>query len=76
MNTLQHLQILLPQSKFEAISDTVSVAAIASPGWLPYLRAASEEVSLVLPLAGLFLILVNIVARILITRKILRKDDK
>jgi hypothetical protein len=63
----------LPQTKAETVADMVGTVAIVSPWWLPYLKTASEEASFLLPIGGLILIAVNVVARILITRKALRK---
>ena len=43
---------LIPQSKFEMVTDTASVVAIASPWWLPLLKETSEIAAFVLPILG------------------------
>jgi len=73
MSNYQVLLAYLPQTKAETVADIAGGVAIVSPWWLPYLKAASEDASLFLPIGGLILIAVNVVARILITRKALRK---
>lgn len=74
MSDLNNLWAYLPQTKTEAVADVIGASAITSGWWLPYLKAASEEANLLLPLAGLFLVIVNVVARILITRSTLKRS--
>jgi hypothetical protein len=52
MSDLHNLPNVLPQSKFEMVTDTASVVAIASPWWLPYLKETSEIAALLLPIFG------------------------
>lgn len=52
MSDLHDLPNILPQSKFEMITDTASVAAIASPWWLPVLKTTSEISAIMLPILG------------------------
>ena len=52
MSEIQNLQHLLPHTKFEMITDTASLVAIASPWWLPLLKQTSEIAALVLPIMG------------------------
>ena len=57
-------------SKLEAAT---AGAAISAPWWLPYIREFSDVATyFLIPLGGLTLVVVQIVARILITRKALR----
>jgi hypothetical protein len=51
---------LLPQSKFEMVTDTASVVAIVSPWWLPYLKETSEIAGYVLPIAGVLWLVTQI----------------
>jgi len=71
-----YLQIILPHSKVEALTDTVAMSAMASPLWLPWLKDVSEISGILLPTAGLIWIIVQIVVKILVTRKSLRDEDK
>jgi hypothetical protein len=43
---------MLPDGKFEWITDTASVVAIASPWWLPLLKETSEVAAYILPILG------------------------
>jgi len=52
MTDFHHLSTLIPQSKFEMVTDTASVVAIASPWWLPLLKETSEIAAFVLPILG------------------------
>jgi hypothetical protein len=74
--TLLFLEILLPRTKVEAFTDTVAVAAAVSPTWLPWIRDISEVTGYMLPIAGLVWIIVQIVVKILITRKTLRDENR
>lgn len=47
-----YLSTLLPDGKFEMVTDTASVVAIASPWWLPILKESSEVAAYVLPILG------------------------
>ena len=76
MSHFPYLQNIVPQSKMETLTDITAGVAVASPWWLPYLKFASEEAALLLAPAGLLWFLVQIIAKILITRKILRHDGK
>ena len=76
MSHFHYLSNIIPQSRMETATDVVAGAAMTSPWWLPYLKAASEEASLLLPLAGLILVIINAIARILVTRKALRDGRK
>lgn len=60
MIDLQHLQQFLPQNKFELVSDTISVAALGSPVWLPWLKEMSEIAALWLPILGAVWLLTQI----------------
>jgi hypothetical protein len=59
MNDL-HFHDLLPQGKFEIVTDTTSVVALASPWWLPWLKEMSELAALWLPILGAVWIIVQI----------------
>jgi hypothetical protein len=52
MSDFHHITNLIPQSKFEMVTDTASVVAIASPWWLPLLKETSEVAAYVLPILG------------------------
>ena len=52
MNDLSSLSHYFPEGKFETVSDTVSVVAIASPWWLPFLKETSDVAAYVLPVLG------------------------
>lgn len=52
MSDLHELQALIPQTKFEMVTDTASIVAIVSPWWIPWLREASEIAAYVLPILG------------------------
>lgn len=60
MSDLHAIQALIPQSKFEMVTDTASVVAIASPWWLPLLKEASEVAAFVLPILGVFWLVTQI----------------
>jgi hypothetical protein len=51
---------MLPQGKFELITDTTSIVALASPWWLPWLKELSELAALWLPILGAIWIVVQI----------------
>jgi hypothetical protein len=51
---------LIPQSKFEMITDTGAVAAAASPWWLPWLKTISDDAALILPILGVAWLLLQI----------------
>lgn len=72
MSHFHYLQNIVPQSRMETITDVAAVSAIASPWWLPYLKFASEEAGLLLAPAGVLWFVVQIVAKIMVTRKQLR----
>lgn len=46
-------------------TNTLSVAAIASPAWLPSVETVSTQAALWLPIAGIFWIGVQVIARII-----------
>lgn len=75
MSHFHYLSNIVPQSKMETVADVAAVSAVASPWWLPYLKAASEDSALLLAPAGLIYLVIQIVAKILVTRKALR-DSK
>lgn len=60
MNDFHHLSNLLPNGKFETVSDTVSVVAIVSPWWLPFLKETSEVAGYVLPILGIIWLVTQI----------------
>ena len=60
MSDLHHLPNLLPQSKFEMITDAASVVAIGSPWWLPVLKGTSEIAALLLPILGVTWLVIQI----------------
>lgn len=62
---------LIPQTKMEVITNATATAALVSPFWLPWLKEASEIAAFFLPIAGLIWLIVQIVAKIYVTRKIL-----
>jgi hypothetical protein len=70
----QHVRLadFLPQTKTEAITDAAAAAVVASPVWLPWLAEMSKVFALLLPIAGFVWFTVQIVAKIYVTRKILR----
>ena len=74
-----HLADLLPHTRAEAIVDTAAGAtagvAISAPFWLPWLKEASEIAAFLLPVLGVLLIVVQIVAKIYVMRRILRGHD-
>lgn len=76
MSHFSYLSNLVPQSRMETITDVAAVSAIASPWWLPYLKFASEEAALLVPVAGFIWLVVQIVAKIMLTRKALRSDGE
>ena len=49
MSDVSHL---LPQTTFEKVADVASIAAIASPWWLPVLKETSELAAFILPILG------------------------
>jgi hypothetical protein len=73
MSPYQFVQNIVPQSRMETLTDVAAASAIASYWWLPYLKFASEEAALLLAPAGLLWFVVQIIAKILVTRKALRK---
>lgn len=75
MSHFNYLSNLVPQSRMETATDISAGVAVASPLWLPYLKFASEEAALLLAPAGLLWFVVQIIAKILVTRKALR-DSK
>lgn len=72
MSHFSYLPNIIPQSKMEAVTDIGAGAAVVSPLWLPYLKVASEDAALLLAPAGLLWFVVQIVAKIMVTRKALR----
>jgi len=60
---------LLPQSKFEMVTDTGAVAAAASPWWLPWLKHISDDAALILPILGVAWLLLQITLKILEVRR-------
>lgn len=60
MSDLHDFQNLLPQTPFEKISDTVSVVAVMSPWWLPWLKETSEIAAFVLPILGVVWLITQI----------------
>lgn len=52
MSDIHSLQNMFPQTKFEMVTDTASVAAIVSPWWIPWLKESSEIAAMVLPIMG------------------------
>lgn len=75
MSHFSYLSNIIPQSKMETATDIGAGIAVASPWWLPYLKVASEDAALLLAPAGLLWFVVQIVAKVLVTRKALR-DSK
>ena len=51
---------LIPQSKFEMVTDTGAVVAAVSPWWLPWLKTVSEDAALILPILGVLWLLLQI----------------
>jgi hypothetical protein len=74
-----HLVDLLPHTRAEILVDSVAGAtasvAISAPLWLPWLKEASEIAALALPILGVLLIAVQIVAKVYVTRRIMRGQD-
>ena len=74
-----HLADLLPHTRAEIVVDaaagTTASVAISAPLWLPWLKEASEIAAFMLPILGVLLIVVQIVAKVYVTRRILRGDD-
>lgn len=66
------LAALIPENKIEAISEATAAAAITSSLWLPYLKETYEISAYLLPAFGILWLVVQIVAKILITRKQLK----
>jgi hypothetical protein len=60
MTDLHYLSNLMPSSKFEMVTDTASVVAIASPWWLPVLKETSEVAAYVLPILGVMWLVTQI----------------
>lgn len=50
-------------------TDSVAIAALASPVWLPSLQQWSEVAGLLLPIAGLAWLVIQIVTHVLRQRK-------
>lgn len=75
MSSIDYFSNIVPQSKMETVADVAAVSAVASPWWFPYLKVASEDSALLLAPAGLIYLLIQIVAKVLVTRKALR-DSK
>jgi hypothetical protein len=50
----------LPQGRFDFVTDTTSVVALASPWWLPWLKDMSELAALWLPILGAIWLIVQI----------------
>lgn len=71
-----HVQQLLPHTRFEKVTDGIAVAGTASPFWLPWLQSWSEIAAYALPIGGLIWLAVQVIAKILVTRKILRGGQK
>lgn len=57
---LHQLNQVLPQGRFELVTDTVAIAAAASPWWLPALKETSEVFGLLLPIVGVIWLLIQI----------------
>lgn len=74
-----HLVDLLPHTRAEILVDTAAGAtasvAISAPFWLPWLKEASEIAAFMLPILGVLLIAVQIVAKVYVTRRIMRGQD-
>lgn len=51
---------LMPQGKFEFVTDVAATIAIASPWWLPLLKETSEIAGLLLPIFGSVWLIVQI----------------
>ena len=64
MSDFQHLSAMLPDSKFELVTDTASLVAIISPWWLPLLKETSEIAALLLPIFGVTWLAVQIAFKI------------
>jgi hypothetical protein len=45
---------------YERVTDGIAVAALFSPGWLPYFEEASREAGLFLPILGAVWLIVQI----------------
>ena len=60
MTDLHDIHSLLPQSKFEMVTDAASVVAIGSPWWLPFLKGTSEIAAMLLPIMGVTWLAVQI----------------
>jgi Na+/alanine symporter len=72
MNPEFHLlTALIPQTKTEAATDAIVVAALSSPVWLTALKEASEIMGLILPIVGVIWIVTKIVTTIMVTRRML-----
>lgn len=54
------VQDLLPQGRFEWVSDITATAAVFSPWWLPLLKETSEISAMLLPFLGVLWLLVQI----------------
>jgi hypothetical protein len=76
MSHFNYLQNVVSQTKMEAVTDIAAGAAVASPWWLPYLKLASDDATLFLAPAGLLWFVVQIIAKIMVTRKQLRDSRK
>ena len=73
---LHHIQYIAPQTKMETLTDVTAGLAVVSPWWLPYAKTLSEDLAVFMVPAGLLWFIVQIICKILITRKILRSDGK
>lgn len=53
----------------EQLTNGAAVAAVISPAWLPYLQTVSTVAALMLPIFGVFWLMVQISVRIFTVRR-------
>ena len=53
----------------DKVTNTIAATAVASPWWLPSLANISETASALLPVAGVVWIVVQIIVKIIDTRR-------
>ena len=69
MAELRWVELVLPHTTLEKVSDAVAVGAITTPLWLRTLQETSQIAGLLLPIAGVIFLIVRIVSHIYLTRK-------